>query len=320
MVMSPADIIDRPADVDPLEDVLALVGARGHATATLVGHGDWALDFPAPDGAKFNAVLRGSCTVDTDGLDEPVTLHAGDAFLLTRPQPFVLATSPTVAPRPASPLFRDQRGADVHAGEPDRPVSARLIGGSVSFDPRAGSLLLDALPPLIHLPADADGAALAAHILARLDSESRHHRLGAAQVVENLAVVLLVDIIRHHVATAPDAVGWLYALRDPVVGAALRAVHADPARAWTVASLAGRANVSRSTLAARFKATVGQGPLEYLTRWRLELAADELARTDRTLATIATHVGYGSEAAFAAAFKRGTGQAPGAYRRRIRAA
>ncbi|WP_330247777.1 AraC family transcriptional regulator [Streptomyces sp. NBC_00562] len=303
--------------VDPLEEVLALAEVRAERAATLTGHGDWALRFPAPAGAKFNSVLAGSCTIHTEGV-EPITLRAGDSFLLTRPQEFVLSTSPHTHPQPASPLFRTADSTSAEVGPTEQPVTARLVGGSFTFGRRARELLLDTLPPLIHLPAHADGAAMVPHILSRIDHEARTGRLGANVVAEHLAVVLLIDVVRYHLAHHPDGAGWLHGLSDPVVSTALQTIHADPARRWTVQLLADAAHVSRSTLAARFKTTVGQGPLEYLTRWRLELGAHRLTATDQTIATVADAVGYGSEAAFALAFKRELGTPPGSYRKQTR--
>ncbi|MFJ8364089.1 helix-turn-helix domain-containing protein [Streptomyces sp. NPDC093984] len=256
--------------------------------------------------------------IDTDGLHHPVTLLAGDSFLLTRPQEFVLGSSPHSSVQPASPLFRATGGASAEAGPLDEPVTARLVGGSFTFGRRARQLLLDALPPLIHLPAHAQGAAMLPHLLSRIDQEARTGGLASNVITEHLAVVLLIDVVRYHLSHQPDRTGWLQGLSDPVVSAALHAIHADPARRWTVRLLADVAHVSRSTLAARFKTVVGQGPLEYLRRWRLELGAHRLTATDQTVATIADAVGYGSEAAFALAFKRELGTAPGSYRRESR--
>jgi AraC-like DNA-binding protein len=304
--------------VDPLEEVLALVEVHAERASTLTGHGNWALRFPAPDGAKFNSVLTGSCTIDTAGLDHPLTLRAGDSFLLTRPQEFILSTSPHSTVQPASPFFRASGGTSAEAGPSDEPVTARLVGGSFTFGRRARELLLDALPPVIHLPSHAEGAAMLPHLLTRIDQEARSSSLASNVVTEHLAVVLLIDVVRYHLTQQPDRTGWLQGLHDPVVSAALHAIHSDPARRWTVRLLADVALVSRSTLAARFKAVVGQGPLEYLTRWRLELGAHRLTATDQTIATIADAVGYGSEAAFALAFKRELGTPPGSYRREAR--
>ena len=301
-----------------MEEVLALTGAHGELASTLTGRGDWAIRFPAPAGAKFNSVITGSCTVRTDGLEHPISLRAGDSFLLTRPQEFVLATSAHAREQPASPLFQATAGRSAEVGPADQPVTAALIGGSFTFASRARELLLDALPPIIHLPAHADSAAMVQHLLTRIDQEARHGRLGASIVGQHLAVVLLIDIIRYHLAQDPDGTGWLHGLSDPVVAAALQTIHAAPAERWTVQLLADEAHVSRSTLAARFKAVVGLGPLEYLTRWRIEIGAHGLVTTDQTIAKIAEGVGYGSEAAFALAFKRELDVPPGSYRRSAR--
>ncbi|MGW0925838.1 cupin domain-containing protein [Streptomyces sp. NPDC002755] len=316
--MSPVNAIDRPTYADPLVDVLSLVNARGEHASTVIGRGDWALRFPAPAGAKFNAVLAGSCMIDTAGLEHPVTLRAGDSFLLTRPQEFVLATSPDATVQPASPFFRATGGRSAEVGSADQPVTARLVGGSFTFDRRARELLLDVLPPLIHLPAHAEGASMVPHLLSRIDREAVEGGIGANVVTEHLAVVLLIDLIRYHLAHHTEGACWLQGLNDPVVSAALHAIHGNPERRWTVGLLAEAAHVSRSTLAARFKKAVGQGPLEYLTRWRLELGAHRLTATEQTVATIAGAVGYGSEAAFSLAFKREIGTPPGSYRRRAR--
>jgi AraC-like DNA-binding protein len=256
--------------------------------------------------------------LSTHGLDHPLTLRAGDSFLLTRPQEFVLSTSPDATVLSASPFFRASGGASAEAGPLQQPVTAHLVGGSFTFGQRARELLLDAVPPVIHVPAHAEGAAMLPHLLTRIDQEARTAALASNVVTEHLAVVLLIDVVRYHLTQQPHRTGWLQGLRDPVVSAALRAIHANPSRRWTVRLLADAALVSRSTLAARFKAIVGQGPLEYLTRWRIELGAHQLTQTNQTIAYIADAVGYGSEAAFALAFKRELGVAPGSFRRESR--
>lgn len=312
--MSLANYMDRPSSMDPLEDELALVGAHGELTSTLIGHGEWALRFPAPAGAKFNSVISGSCTVHTDGLVQPITLRTGDSYLLTRPQEFVLATSAQAREQPASPLFRASHGRNADVGPADQPVTAALIGGSFTFDRRARELLLNELPPIIHLPAHAEGAAMVQHLLTRIDQEGHGGSLGAGIVGQHLAVVLLIDIIRHHLAQNPAGTSWLRGLADPVVAAALQAIHTAPAERWTVQRLADQTHVSRSTFAARFKAIVGIAPLEYVTKWRIEVGAHLLVTTEQTINTIAESVGYGSENAFALAFKRELNIAPGSYR------
>ncbi|SCG77398.1 AraC family transcriptional regulator [Micromonospora humi] len=303
--------------MDPLEDVLALLGATSQVSAGLAAGGRWAVRFPPPAGAKFNAVRRGTCWLRVDNRPDPVHLGEGDCYLLTRPVAFTLASDPDLPAEPAYPIFAAAGDGVARVGDGDGP-DAFLIGAAFSFTERAHTLLLDSLPPLIHVPAAAPEAATVRWALDELDTELREGQLGAALVAERLAVVMLVRILRLHLARGPERpAGWLAGLADPAVAGVLRAMHARPAHAWTVAELAGAVGLSRSTLASRFREIVGKGPLEYLTEWRIELAADRLRRGDDTLAVIARAVGYGSESALSVAFKRATGHSPGAYRRQL---
>ncbi|GAB2574881.1 AraC family transcriptional regulator [Paractinoplanes abujensis] len=291
---------------DPLEDVLALVGASSSFSAGLVAGGDWAVSFAPTPAVKFNAVRRGRCLLLV--ADVTYELNPGDCFLLTRPVAFTLASDLTWPTIPAAVIFAGGTG---RAGTGD---DVFLLGGRFDFGERARELLLDALPPVVHVPGASPSAATVRWALEQIETEMRERPLGAALVAEHLALVMLIHVLRLHVSLAPPDSGWLAGLADPVVGPALRLLHGEPAYAWTVAELASRASVSRSTMAARFRRVVGQGPLEYLTRWRIELAAARLRRDDGTVAAIARSVGYGSESALSNAFKRLTGLSPRAYR------
>ncbi|MEV6367344.1 AraC family transcriptional regulator [Micromonospora musae] len=299
--------------MDPLEEVLALVGVTSQLSAALAAGGRWALRFDPPGGVKFNAVRRGSCLLRVDGVPEPVALAAGDCFLLTRPRAFTLAGDPDTPPEPAGPIFQTAADGVARAGTGDDVL---LIGGAFSFTERARTLLLDALPPVIHVPAATPEAATVRWAVGEIDTELRAAPLGGTLVAEHLALVMLIRILRLHLARTGGS-GWLAGLTDPVLAPALRAMHTHPAQPWTVATLARVAAVSRSTLAARFKEVVGRSPVEYLTGWRIELAADRIRRGDDTLAGVARAVGYGSESALSVAFKRTTGLTPRAYRSRF---
>ncbi|WP_051844764.1 AraC family transcriptional regulator [Streptomyces sp. NRRL S-813] len=299
--------------MDPLQDVLALLEPQSHLSTSLVAGGQWAVRFDAPSGVKFNAVRRGSCLLEVEGIDEPISLAEGDCYLLTRPRRFTLRSGPGVEPVDAGPVFARAEDGVARAGDGD---DVFLIGGRFSFGPRAQELLLDALPPIVHVPGGTPQARIVRWALTAIDDELLHRPVASMLVAEHLAVVMLVHVLRLHLARGPRALsGWLSGLADPAVAAALTAMHGDPARSWTVAELARSGAVSRSTLAARFKDTVGQAPLEYLTRWRIELAARHLRQGTATLAAIAHAVGYGSESALSVAFKRITGTSPRDYRR-----
>lgn len=297
---------------DPLEDVLGLVGATGSLSAALQAGGDWAVAFEAPDTVKFNAVRRGRCVLTVEGVAAPIILGPGDCYLLTEPRRFTLASAPGVPPLPAGPIFQAATDGVARTGTGDDTL---LIGGRFDFGDRARELLLDALPPVVHVPGDTAAAATLRWSLDLIDTELRTRPVGSTLVTEHLAMIMLIHILRLHLATTPPPEGWLAGLSDSVVGPALRVMHARPADPWTVAGLAKAASVSRSTLAARFRQVVGRGPLDYLTEWRIELAADRLRRDDGTLATIARTVGYRSESALSNAFKRVTGTSPREYRR-----
>ncbi|WP_127505897.1 AraC family transcriptional regulator [Actinoplanes solisilvae] len=294
---------------DPLNDVLSLVGTTSSLSAGLVAGGDWAVSFEPPPAVKFNAVRRGRCLLLAEG--SVFELNEGDCFLLTRPIAFTLASALDVPAEPARPLFAAAVDGVARAGTGDDVL---LIGGRFGFGERAQELLLDSLPPVLHVPGATPAAATVRWALDQIDLELRDHPLASTLVAEHLALVMLIHLLRQHLATSPPGEGWLAGLADPVVGPALRAMHGKPDYAWTVADLAAVAAVSRSSLAARFKQVVGQGPLDYLTRWRLELAAADLRHGDKTVAVIAREVGYGSESALSTAFKRVNGLSPRAYR------
>ncbi|MEV0391114.1 AraC family transcriptional regulator [Nonomuraea sp. NPDC050643] len=298
---------------DPLEDVLTLIGTTSHLSVGLVAGGRWALSFEPPQGVKFNAVRRGRCVLTVDGEPEPIELAEGDCFLLVRPRAFTLASGSDVRPVPAGPVFAAAADGVARVGEGDDVV---FVGGRFGFGERAQELLLDVLPPVIHVPGHTAEATTVRWALEQIDAELRDRPLAATLVTEHLALVMLIHLLRLHlVAAGPGGTsGWLAGLADPIVAPALRAMHARPAHAWTVSELAGVAAVSRSTLAARFKQVVGRGPLDYLTGWRIELAADRLRRRDETVEAIARQVGYGSVSALSNAFKRVTGLSPRHYR------
>ncbi|MFH8443371.1 cupin domain-containing protein [Streptomyces sp. NPDC018026] len=304
--------------MDPLEDVLSLLDTRSHLSSSLVAGGRWAVHFEAPDGVKFNAVRRGSCRLDVEGAGEPVQLAEGDCYLLTQARAFTLSSDAEAVPVDAGQVFAAAENGVARTGEGEDVL---LVGGRFSFGDRAHALLLDTLPPVIHIPAGSEEAGTLQWALGQIDQELRQRPMASTLVAQHLAVVMLVHVLRLYFARAPQALsGWPAGLADPVVATALTSMHTAPGHPWTVAELARTGAVSRSTLAARFKDTVGQGPLDYLTHWRIELASKRLRGGTDTLATIARAVGYGSESALSSAFRRVTGISPRAYRNEHRSA
>ena len=168
------------------------------------------------------------------------------------------------------------------------------------------------MPPIVHLREESAKAALRWSV-ERIMAETRERRPGTGLVVQHLAQMMLVEALRVHLSEARGAVGWLFALADRQIGAAITAMHEEPGRRWTLQELAERAAMSRSTFALRFKEVVGMAPMEYLARWRMLLADDRLRHSRQPISSVALSVGYTSESAFSTAFKRVMGAAPRRY-------
>ncbi|OLT11746.1 hypothetical protein BJF78_26110 [Pseudonocardia sp. CNS-139] len=301
--------------MDPLSHVLSLLNVDEAVSAPLLAGGDWAVDFPGHPHIKFAAVVEGSGVLTVSGAPEPVQVKEGDCFLVVGRLPYRLASGPHVPAVPAHTVYRHVVDGFARVGG---PPDTTFVGGSFTFDPATAPLLLDVLPPMVHVPSGSEHAEALRATLALVAHEVRATRLGAPLMLDRLAHVVLLHALRAHAAAeaarpAPGG-GWLVAALDPQIGPALRALHGDPARAWTVAELAALARMSRSTFALRFKAAVGASPLDHLLRLRMHAAAAALRDTDRTVAAVAAAVGYGSESAFGAAFKRVMGTPPGDYR------
>lgn len=295
--------------MDPLSDVFSLLDLQSAASARFEAGGDWALRFPAKPHLKFNAVLRGHCWIALAG-ESPRRLGAGDTFLLADAPPFVLASSPRTEAADASPYLGFGQPRLIRHGGDDTV----LIGSGFVFRDDNARLLLDALPPMIHIPASEPAATALRATLGLLDIELTAEAMGTTLVTRRLADVLLVQALRAYAALdKADDLGWIGALGDGQIGAALRLMHGDVERGWTVAELAAAVGMSRSGFALRFRRRTGRAPLDYLTRWRMQLAREALRRGDQTIATLASRFGYASESAFGNAFKRVFGRAPKRY-------
>jgi AraC-like DNA-binding protein len=194
-----------------------------------------------------------------------------------------------------------------------------LVCGFIGCDLKPFNPLIAALPRLLHIPAATTGGWLAP-VIAQAAAESRAPGPGSAAMLARISEIVFVDAVRHHVASSQElAQGWLGGLNDRFVGRALGLLHERPAEPWTVDELGRQVGLSRSALHERFVHFLGQAPMQYLTNWRMQLAAGLLRRSNATVASIALEVGYDSEAAFARAFKRLVGQPPAAWRRAVAA-
>ncbi len=298
---------------DPLAEVFSLLDMRGAASARLEAGGAWALRFPGKPALKFHAVLRGRCWITLPG-EPPCRLDAGDTFLLADAPPFVLASDPEARAEDAAPLVAPtqtpgQSNVYRHAGD-----DTVLLGGGFVFRSDNAGLLLDALPPFIRIAAAAPAARILRNTLEVLNGELGTGDMGAMLVTRRLADILLVQALRAYVAVqGADCAGWIGALADRKIGAALALMHGEVGRNWTVGELAAATGMSRSGFALRFKALVGIPPRDYLLRWRMQLARDALRRNESSVAGLADRLGYASESAFGNAFKRVFGRPPKRY-------
>jgi AraC-like DNA-binding protein len=304
---------------DLLASVLERTGLRGHVYCRSSARGAWGLRFAARPGAVFHAVAAGSCWLSYRS--RRIQLVAGDVVLLPRTIAHTLSDAERT---PCIDLERwlakptDSAGLRT-LGARTGPIT-QVLCGVFEFD--AGVVahpVLDLLPECLHLQPGIQRSDLAG-TLASLLGEHERGPLGSGLVIARLLDIMFVQLVRAWVETsAPSTTGWIGAQQDRILSRALGAIHGDPAHAWTVDELAHISGSSRATLARRFREWIGEAPLAYLTRVRLDEAAARLAQHDLGLADVALAVGYASEFAFSRAFRRQHGVAPGQYRARIQA-
>jgi AraC-like DNA-binding protein len=297
--------------MDPLSDLLSLLRPRRFMFRGLDIGGRWSLRFPVTDGIKCYAVVSGECWLTVDGVDHAVRLTAGDCILLTRRQTPYLASDTTLSPTDVLPFFRAVPEGGIATINGGGQFSG--LGGFFDFAGKHAELLLALLPPLLQIRKEADRARLRLSMEMMMQELSEPQPVGASLLAQQLGHMMLVLAIRLHLAEGAAGVGWLAALGDKQMAAAINAMHRDPAHRWTLQSLAAHACMSRSTFAQRFNETVGEPPMEYLVRWRMVLAGDKLVHSNDSLTTIANSLGYESDSAFSAAFRRIMGCSPRQY-------
>lgn len=279
--------------------------------------GHWALRFaPGEGGAdvKVGVLLAGECWITAEGA-EPVHLATGDCYMLLSGRPYMVASDLETEPVNGYPVFAPVWSGTVYYNtSPTEPGRTILVGGAVHFGDTTAALLLESLPPIARIAPDSHRAQVLRPTLQMLADETAIDSPGSMTMREQLTLILFVQMLRTLLLSGTPT-GWLGALNDPSIGAALTLIHKEPARRWTVADLAAAANMSPSAFAQRFRNLIGLPPLDYLARWRMQSAVRVLRTTDRTVASIAAGFGYASESAFSNAFKRVTGRSPSHFRR-----
>lgn len=304
--------------MDPLSDVLSLLKPQSYAAGGFPVDGDMAIHFPKHQGIKCYAMVTGQCWLSVETISDPVLLNAGDCFLLPRGLPFSLSTDLSLKPVDYRDLLETLKSHD--AASPHKSWRHYIVGGHFTLSGGHADILLSSLPPIVHIRKESDKATMR-WSLERLREEVRDPRPGGALIAQQLAYMMLVQALRLHLADgAKGSVGWLFALADKQMYAAITAMHNDPGHPWTLQELAECVGMSRSTFALRFKETVGATPMEYLTRWRMLLAADRLKNSADSISGIARSLGYESESAFGKAFRRVMDCSPRQYNRPARTA
>ncbi|MBN8945243.1 MAG: AraC family transcriptional regulator [Rhizobiales bacterium] len=294
---------------DPLTQVIDLLRPRAVFSKGISGAGRWAVRYSEFGQPGFCAVIEGRCRLAVDG-EAPAILEAGDFVLLPATPAFTMSGFEPAMPRHIDPKVAPAPTEEVRHGRQDGPPDVRLFGGYFVFDSPDASLLVSLLPAMIHIR----GVARLSVLVRLVGEEASHQNVGRDLVLARLVEVLLIEALRAiQGKDAPS--GLLRGLADTRVAVALRQIHADPQRPWTVAELAGAASMSRSAFFDRFTRMVGLRPMEYLLAWRMAVAKDLLRSKSIALDEVARRVGYGSASTFSTAFSRHVGQPPGQYSR-----
>jgi AraC-like DNA-binding protein len=278
-------------------------------TAGLYASGPWGVSFRKRDDVLFCWVESGECDLlRTDRT--PLHLQAGDFVLIRTVSPFVLTSDPAVDPEDSETIVATTSDPVIRLNNGPGP-STILRGGRFVFEAMHEQLLVDLMPSLIHIARDDSSSWRVQSLLKLNETESTQSAPGSDFIVTRLVEVILVELLRQEALRGgQERIGMLAGLGDPITARALSALHADIAHTWTVAALAKRCNVSRSTFAAHFRRMVGIGPIDYLARWRMTLARDELRHGTRSIGEIALAIGFQSSSAFSTAFTKAEGCSP----------
>jgi len=301
--------------MDALSDVLRALRLSGTVYFRADFQAPWGMAMQAGQFANFHLVVRGECWVTTPGCENALELGPGDIVVFPRGDAHSIVEKPDAAADPAKSLLatgRQEAGTRIFGGDGQRTTT--MICGHFEYDRDGAHPLFDHLPEMIHLKSDGQRSWIeSASQLTELESGSA--RQGSSAIVDRLAEVLLIQVLRAYLERTDDPKGFLGALSNPGLSRALLAIHQAPSRPWTVEAAAKLAGMSRSVFSQRFRDAVGMSPIQYVARWRMLRARELLVSTQQSLAEIAAAVGYESEFAFAKAFKKSYGESPGALRR-----
>jgi AraC-like DNA-binding protein len=245
--------------MDPLSEVLSLLKPRSYSAGGFGVDGEMAIQWPKHSGIKCYAILSGQCWLSVEGVPDAVLLTAGDCFLLPRGLPFRLASDLSLTPLDFETLRLARLSNSTAFNKEDG--ERYLVGGHFLLTGSHAEMLLKSLPPIVHIRKESDKAAMR-WSLERMKEELRDPQPGGSLIAQQLAYMMLIQALRLHLAAGrTDGAregGWLFALADKQMSAAIRCMHDDPGHCWTLQELAERVGMSRSIFALKFKETVGR--------------------------------------------------------------
>ena len=295
---------------DPLTEVIQILRPRAVFSKGITGAGRWAVRYADFGQPGFCAVIEGRCRLAVNR-EQPVILEEGDFVLLPETPSFTMSSL-----EPAQPLHIDPKTAvapdrEIRHGRQDGPPDVRQFGGWFSFDAPDAGLFVSLLPRMIHIR----GVPRLAQLVRLLGDEAAREDIGRDLILQRLVEILLIEALRA-APTEEAQPGLLRGLADPRIAVALRGMHGDIERAWTVPDLAQEAGMSRSAFFDRFNRMVGVRPMEYLLSWRMTVAKNLLRSEKVALDEVARRIGYSSASTFSTAFRRHVGLPPGSFIRR----
>ncbi|MBU4531455.1 MAG: AraC family transcriptional regulator [Hoeflea sp.] len=297
---------------DPLAQVIQLLRPRAVFSKGITGLGSWTVRYQEFGLPGFCAMTEGRCRLAVDG-EEPVFLEAGDFVLLPATPAFTMSSvdaAHSLRIQPVDPKAASAQNREIRYGRTEGPPDMRQFGGYFSFGAPDAGLLVSLLPRMIRI----SGAPRLTSLVQLVGEEAAREDIGRDLILERLVEILLIEALRAAPAQQAEP-GLLRGLADPRIAAALRLLHGDVERAWTIPELANAAGMSRSAFFDRFVRLVGARPMEYLVAWRMTIAKDLLRGKTMALDEVAGRIGYSSSSTFSTAFSRHVGVPPGQFMR-----
>ncbi|MGH9873672.1 MAG: AraC family transcriptional regulator [Pyrinomonadaceae bacterium] len=307
-------------DADVLTAVLSTLQFRGQVFCYSEFTAPWALRLPSSDFAHFHVFERGEGWIKLEESESPISLASGDLVIVPQGGGHILGDNPKTRAVDLEKLLKRRSAKDHVVRHGGGGSQATVVCGSLRFETQMGNPILALLPPIIHISqGHAETGVWLGPLLKLLAHEAQNPGKGSGWISSHLSGIIFVQAVRAWIEMQPKGQGgWLGALRDKQISAALNLIHQNPDHPWTIAKLAAEVGMSRSPFANKFNSLVGEPPLSYLTRWRMSLAAGYLRNEQIRISEIAERVGYESQASFSNAFKRAHAISPRGFRERFR--